>query len=59
VDAARSVNDGDEHQLAAAVAAVVALERAVPTTPRTASQVLGGIGYTWEHDAHLYLRPRP
>lgn len=22
----------------------------------TAIQVLGGIGYTWEHDAHLYLR---
>jgi alkylation response protein AidB-like acyl-CoA dehydrogenase len=22
----------------------------------TAIQVLGGIGYTWEHDAHLYLK---
>jgi acyl-CoA dehydrogenase len=22
----------------------------------TAIQVFGGIGYTWEHDAHLYLR---
>jgi alkylation response protein AidB-like acyl-CoA dehydrogenase len=22
----------------------------------SAIQVLGGIGYTWEHDAHLYLR---
>jgi alkylation response protein AidB-like acyl-CoA dehydrogenase len=22
----------------------------------TAIQVFGGIGYTWEHDAHLYLK---
>jgi alkylation response protein AidB-like acyl-CoA dehydrogenase len=22
----------------------------------TAVQVFGGIGYTWEHDAHLYLK---
>jgi alkylation response protein AidB-like acyl-CoA dehydrogenase len=22
----------------------------------TAIQVLGGIGFTWDHDAHLYLR---
>lgn len=26
------------------------------TVADTAIQVLGGIGYTWEHDAHLYLR---
>ncbi len=25
-------------------------------TAATAIQVLGGIGFTWEHDAHLYLR---
>ena len=22
----------------------------------TAIQIFGGIGYTWEHDAHLYLK---
>jgi len=26
------------------------------TVADTAIQVLGGIGYTWEHDAHLYLK---
>ncbi len=26
------------------------------TVGDTAIQVLGGIGYTWEHDAHLYLK---
>jgi alkylation response protein AidB-like acyl-CoA dehydrogenase len=54
-DAARSVYDGDEHELAVAVASVIALEAAVDNA-KDAIQVLGGIGYTWEHDAHLYLR---
>ena len=27
-----------------------------PRAPRTASRCYGGIGFTWEHDAHLYLR---
>ena len=26
------------------------------TVADTAIQVFGGIGYTWEHDAHLYLK---
>jgi alkylation response protein AidB-like acyl-CoA dehydrogenase len=26
------------------------------TVPEGATQVFGGIGYTWEHDAHVYLR---
>jgi alkylation response protein AidB-like acyl-CoA dehydrogenase len=26
------------------------------TVGDTAIQVFGGIGYTWEHDAHLYLK---
>jgi alkylation response protein AidB-like acyl-CoA dehydrogenase len=26
------------------------------TTPNLNIQVHGGIGFTWEHDAHLYLR---
>ena len=41
--------------LAAAVAAAVAVDAAVRTA-QDCIQVLGGIGFTWEHDAHLYLR---
>ena len=42
-------------ELAAAVAAVVALDAAVSCT-HECIQVLGGIGYTWEHPAHWYYR---
>jgi 3-oxochol-4-en-24-oyl-CoA dehydrogenase len=42
-------------QFAAAVAAVVALDAAVSCT-HECIQVLGGIGYTWEHPAHRYYR---
>ena len=45
----------DQHPLAAAVAGAVALDAAVETA-KDCIQVLGGIGFTWEHDAHLYLR---
>ncbi|MBS1848382.1 MAG: acyl-CoA dehydrogenase family protein [Actinobacteria bacterium] len=41
--------------LAAASAAVVALDSAVRVA-EDCIQVLGGIGFTWEHDAHLHLR---
>ncbi len=41
--------------LAAAVAATEALAGAVRVARRSI-QVHGGIGFTWEHDAHLYLR---
>jgi alkylation response protein AidB-like acyl-CoA dehydrogenase len=44
-----------EFPLAAAVAASVALEAAVDNA-KDCIQVLGGIGFTWEHDAHLFLR---
>jgi 3-oxochol-4-en-24-oyl-CoA dehydrogenase len=49
-DAAR-----DGHPLAVAVAAATALDAAVDNA-KDCVQVLGGIGFTWEHDAHLYLR---
>ncbi len=39
----------------ASVAAVVAVDAAVQCA-HACIQVLGGIGYTWEHDAHLYYR---
>ncbi|GDY28980.1 acyl-CoA dehydrogenase [Gandjariella thermophila] len=55
-DAARSADEAPaEHPLAAAVAAAVALDAAVEVA-KDCIQVLGGIGFTWEHDAHLYLR---
>ncbi|ADG80375.1 Acyl-CoA dehydrogenase domain protein OS=Tsukamurella paurometabola (strain ATCC 8368 / DSM/ CCUG 35730 / CIP 100753 / JCM 10117 / KCTC 9821 / NBRC 16120/ NCIMB 702349 / NCTC 13040) OX=521096 GN=Tpau_3797 PE=3 SV=1 [Tsukamurella paurometabola] len=54
-DAARSAGGGEEHRLAAAVGAAGALEAAVANA-KDVIQVLGGIGFTWEHDAHLYLR---
>lgn len=57
-DAARALGEdgpSSEASLAAAVAASVAPEAAFQVT-KDAIQILGGIGYTWEHDAHLYLR---
>jgi alkylation response protein AidB-like acyl-CoA dehydrogenase len=50
-------NNDDERQLsiAAAVAACTAIE-AAKANAKDCIQVLGGIGITWEHDAHLYLR---
>lgn len=46
--------DGDERHLAALRAKAFAGRLA--TVADTAIQVFGGIGYTWEHDAHLYLK---
>ena len=44
-----------EADYAADVAATVALDGAV-SVAQDCIQVLGGIGFTFEHDAHLYLR---
>jgi alkylation response protein AidB-like acyl-CoA dehydrogenase len=46
--------DPDERHLAAVRAKAFAGRLA--TVGDTAIQVFGGIGYTWEHDAHLYLK---
>jgi alkylation response protein AidB-like acyl-CoA dehydrogenase len=56
-DAAAAHHQGDEGQfaLAAATAAVLAPQAAVDIALDTIT-LLGGIGYTWEHDAHLYWR---
>ena len=55
-DAARAADEAPaEHPLAAAAAATLALDDAVDNA-KDCIQVLGGIGFTWEHDAHLYLR---
>jgi 3-oxochol-4-en-24-oyl-CoA dehydrogenase len=63
-DAARAEPDsGDagergpagQREFAADVAGVVAIDAAI-WCAHQCIQVLGGIGYTWEHDAHLYYR---
>ncbi len=46
---------GRQREFAAGVAAVVALDAAAWCAHQYI-QVLGGIGYTWEHEAHLYYR---
>ncbi|MBV8788086.1 MAG: acyl-CoA dehydrogenase [Mycobacterium sp.] len=55
-DASRAASeDEDQFRLSAAVAAALAF----PAYARNAElniQVHGGIGFTWEHDAHLHLR---
>ena len=47
--------DGEQFALAAAAAAVIAAPAAVDLALETVT-LLGGIGYTWEHDVHLYWR---
>ncbi len=55
-DAARAVNDPDNGgSLAIAGAASLALDAAFENA-KDCVQTLGGIGFTWEHDAHLYFR---
>jgi alkylation response protein AidB-like acyl-CoA dehydrogenase len=55
-DAARAMDEGPaELAPAAAAAAAFNLDAAVGVA-KDCIQVLGGIGFTWEHDAHLYLR---
>ncbi len=55
-DAARAAADGGVQQsLTAAEAATLALG-AGDECANLNIQVHGGIGFTWEHDAHLYLR---
>jgi 3-oxochol-4-en-24-oyl-CoA dehydrogenase len=47
--------DPEQFALAAAAAAVLAAPGAVDLGLETVT-LLGGIGYTWEHDVHLYWR---
>jgi len=55
-DAGRAgIRGGDQLSYTAAVAAVLAVPAAVGNANLNI-QVHGGIGFTWEHDAHLYLR---
>jgi alkylation response protein AidB-like acyl-CoA dehydrogenase len=55
-DAGRAgLDGGDQLSYTAAIAAVLAASAAVGNANLNI-QVHGGIGFTWEHDAHLYLR---
>ena len=54
-DAVRAIGDVTDVELPTAVAAAVALP-AYLFCARLTIQVHGGIGFTWEHDAHLFLR---
>lgn len=55
-DAARAdTQPANQQRLAAAHAALTALPAAVDQALECVS-LLGGIGFTWEHDAHLYWR---
>jgi alkylation response protein AidB-like acyl-CoA dehydrogenase len=61
VEHARSVayhavrSEGEELRVASPLAASVASEAFVWSAGETI-QIHGGIGFTWEHDAHLYLK---
>ncbi|RSS80515.1 acyl-CoA dehydrogenase [Streptomyces sp. WAC06614] len=53
--AAGTEESADVRALAAALAAGTALDAAW-TCAKDCIQILGGIGFTWEHDAHIHLR---
>jgi 3-oxochol-4-en-24-oyl-CoA dehydrogenase len=54
-DAARAIGDSETEGFASAAAASLAIEGFFQSA-KDCVQTLGGIGFTWEHDAHVYLR---
>lgn len=55
-DAVRAADETlEQHQMAAAGAAMIAISPA-PDLVLDALTMLGAIGFTWEHDVHLYWR---
>ena len=55
-DAARAARRSDDgERVAIAAAAALAFDAAF-ANGKDCVQTLGGIGFTWEHDAHMYLR---
>src|SRR6266511_2212586 len=54
-DAARAADELDVAPLTAAAAASLAIDASYRAA-KDCIQVHGGIGFTWEHDAHLYLK---
>ena len=53
--AARSVGDPEEARIAIPLAMSVCSDAYMKAAGDTI-QIFGGIGFTWEHDAHLYLK---
>jgi alkylation response protein AidB-like acyl-CoA dehydrogenase len=54
--AASVAADGSAELAAAAATAGAYCAEAYTHTAKQTIQIHGGIGYTWEHDAHLYLK---
>jgi len=54
--AAMTIDAGDEDRHSAAHVAKIMAGAATTKAAKDAIQVHGGIGYTWEHDLHLYIR---
>jgi hypothetical protein len=54
--AAMTVDGADEQRARAAHVAKSAAGAASSRVVKDAAQIHGGIGYTWEHDLHLYMR---
>ncbi len=56
-DAARALDEplSPDTELTIAIAVATAVQSALDNA-KDALQVLGGIGYTWEHDAHIVLK---
>ena len=54
--AALTIAEDDDRRALATSMAKAAAGDAITRIAREGIQVLGGIGYTWEHDMHLYVR---
>lgn len=54
--AALTIDEGDDRRSLAASMAKAAAGDAAQRIAREAIQTHGGIGYTWEHDTHLFVR---
>jgi alkylation response protein AidB-like acyl-CoA dehydrogenase len=54
--AAKTIGTGDDHGTQAASMAKAFVGDAAIELAQNCFQVFGGIGYTWEHDQHYYLR---
>ncbi|MEX0664543.1 MAG: acyl-CoA dehydrogenase [Acidimicrobiia bacterium] len=54
-DAARAADDDETRSLVTATAIALAIDAAFENA-KDCIQILGGIGFTWEHEAHMYLK---
>jgi 3-oxochol-4-en-24-oyl-CoA dehydrogenase len=55
-DAARAIDENDEHVAFAAAVAATLAPVAAQQCAQDCIQVHGGIGFTWEHDTNVYYR---